>query len=57
MIRCLFLERNVQGSNTEPIKSPSRCQRLITVEAVMCGLWRKAEKICTAHSCNRKGIY
>jgi len=33
-----------------PIKSPTRCQLLALAATLMCGHWRKAVDIGTAHS-------
>jgi len=40
----------VWGSNPEPIKSPKRCQQLALAATLMCGPWRKAAEMGTAHS-------
>jgi len=50
MVRRLPLVRKEWGSNLEPIKSPTRCQRLATAATLMCGPRRKAAEIGTAHS-------
>jgi len=57
VVRCLLLVREVWGSNSEPIKSPTRCQRLATVAALMCGPWRIAAELGTSHSWHPKGYY
>jgi len=36
VVRRLLLVREVWGSNLEPIKSPTRCQRLATAATLMC---------------------
>jgi len=38
------------GSNPEPIKSPTPCQRLANAITLMPGPWRKAGEMGTAHS-------
>jgi len=55
VVRRLLLVRKVWGSNPEPIKSPKHCQRLATVATLMCGPWRKAAEMGTAHSWHPKG--
>jgi len=45
-----LLVREVWSSNPEPIKSPTCCQQLVTVATLMCGHWRKAAEMDTAHS-------
>jgi len=50
VIRRLPLVREVWGSNPEPIKSPTRCQRLATAAPLVRGSWRKAAEMSTAHS-------
>jgi len=37
MLKCLLLVWEEWGSNPEPIKSPTRCQRLATIAILMCG--------------------
>jgi len=37
-----------------PVKSPTRCQQLATVTTLVCGPWRKAAEMGTAHSCHPK---
>jgi len=44
------------GSNPEPIKSLTRCQRLAIAAILMCGPWCKAAKMGTAHSWHPKGL-
>jgi len=49
VLRRLPLVREVWGSNPEPIKSHTRCQLLVTTATLMCGSWRKAAELDTAH--------
>jgi len=51
-----LLVRKVWGSNSEPIKSPTLCQRLATVATLMCGPWRKAAEMGPLTRDTRKGI-
>jgi len=46
----LPLVREVWSSYPEPIKSLTFCQRLATAATFMCGPWRKAAEMGTAHS-------
>jgi len=46
----LPLVRELRGSNPEPIKSLTRCQRLATAAALKCGPLRKDAELGTAHS-------
>jgi len=55
VLRRLLLVREIWGSNIEPIKSPTRCQRLATAATFMCGPWPKAAEMGTAHSRHPKG--
>jgi len=50
VVRRSLLVREVGGSNLEPIKSPTRCQRLATVATLMCEPWAQAAEMGTAHS-------
>jgi len=50
-----LLVQEIRGSNPEPIKSLTRCQRLATVTTLMCRLWHKAAEMGTAHSWHPKG--
>jgi len=46
--------REVWGSNPEPIKSRTRCQRLSTAATIECGSWHKATELGIAHSWHPK---
>jgi len=48
--------REIWGSIPKPIKSPTSCQLLAIVATLMCGPWRKAAEMGTAHSWHTKGI-
>jgi len=50
VVRSWLPVREVWGSNSDPIKSPTRCQRLATAATLMCGPWRKAAEMNTDHS-------
>jgi len=50
-----LLVREEWESNPEPIKSPTRCQRVATVAILMCGPWRKAAEMPLTRD-TRKGI-
>jgi len=49
VVRHLPLVRKVWGLNPEPIKSPTRCQRLATAVTLMCGLWALAQSRGDGH--------
>jgi len=55
VVKRLLLVREVWGSNPKPIKSPTRCQQPATAATWMCGPWRKATEMGTAHSLHSKG--
>jgi len=48
VVRRLLLERKLLDTNHEPIKSPTRCQRLATAENLKHEPWRRAAETGTA---------
>jgi len=54
VVKKFALVREVWGSNLEPIKSSTRCQRLATVATLSYGPWRKAAEMGTTHSWHPK---
>jgi len=56
VVSCMLLERQVWGSNPEPIKSSTSYQGLATAETLKCGPWRKATEMEAAHSWHLKWI-
>jgi len=55
VVRLLLLVWEERGLNSEPMKYPTRCQRLTTAVTLKCGSWRKAAEMDAAHSWQPKG--